>query len=195
VQTKLHINLTQGIIDVEGDVDFVKAVYEDFKDRLTEHVVAPPQPEGKSTALSASASDSAPARAKQKRRSAPRKKATSGDGSEVAINPDAPTRDKDLDTSKLQAFYDQFSPGSAPEKILIFLKFLIEELKIEKPNTDQVYTCFLDAREKPPQAFAQAFRDTSSKKGFINFNSSEDIEITTKGNNHFEFDLKRKGDE
>ena len=31
--TKLHINLAQGIIDVEGDPDFVLKVYEDFKDK------------------------------------------------------------------------------------------------------------------------------------------------------------------
>jgi hypothetical protein len=45
LQNKLHINLTQGIIDVEGDADLVRAIYEDFKDRLTEHISAKQPPE------------------------------------------------------------------------------------------------------------------------------------------------------
>lgn len=187
MQTKLHIDLTQGIVAVEGDVEFVKAVYKDFKDRIAAHSPVASKPPEKSAAHVTSAGAETPP--KRKRRTTSRSAAetkTSG------ISADSPTRDKELDTSKLQAFYGQYAPRSAPEKILIFLKFLIDELGIETPNTDQVYTCFLDVREKPPNAFAQAFRDTSSKKGFIDFRSSEDITITTKGNNYFEFDLKRK---
>lgn len=185
---KLHINLTQGIIDVEGDVELVKAVYEDFKDRLSAgpaSVHTPPSASEKSN-------DDADKSIKPKHRSSRRKKAAQSGGVESSMNADAPTRDKNLDTSKLLAFYDQFAPANASEKILIFLKFLTEELEIDSPNTDQVYTCFLDAKEKPPKAFAQAFRDTSSKKGFIDLKSAEDITITTQGNNHFEFDLKMK---
>lgn len=191
MQSKLHIDLTNGIVDVEGDAELVKSVYADFKDRLS----AQPAQRQTPSPAPAKAKDEADKPAKSKRRTAPRKKAATSEGNESSMNADAPTWDKNLDTSKLQAHYDQYAPGSAPEKILIFLKFLIEELGIESPNTDQVYTCFLDVKEKPPQAFAQAFRDTSSKKGFIDFNSAEDILITTKGNNHFEFDLKKKGAE
>ncbi|MTI42591.1 hypothetical protein JM93_00891 [Roseibium hamelinense] len=187
MQTKLHINLTQGIIDVEGDVDFVKAVYKDFKDHIAAQSPVASSPPENSAALSAGAGGETPP--KRKRRMTSR---TATETKTLSISADSPTRDKNLDTPKIQPFYDQYAPGSAPEKILIFLKFLIDKLGIAKPNTDQVYTCFLDVREKPPQAFAQAFRDTSSKKGFIDFKSSEDITITTKGNNHFEFDLKRK---
>ena len=35
-ETRLHINLTEGIIEAEGDVGFVKQVYADFKDKLAE---------------------------------------------------------------------------------------------------------------------------------------------------------------
>ncbi|WP_371055129.1 hypothetical protein [Rhodosalinus sp. K401] len=193
MQTKLHINLTQGIVDVEGDVDFVKAVYDDFKDRLSGAGTPPSTPLAEVN--SPQSRDVGPGAGKPKRRTATRKKPAGTDNSTVSISADAPKRDKELDTSKLAAFYGQYSPANAPERILIFLKFLTEELQIQSPNTDQVYTCFLDVKEKPPGAFAQAFRDTSSKKGFINFESAEDITITTKGNNHFEFDLKKKGDE
>ena len=31
---KLHINISQGIIDVEGDAAFVREIYANFKDQL-----------------------------------------------------------------------------------------------------------------------------------------------------------------
>lgn len=70
---------------------------------------------------------------------------------------------------------------------------MVDELDIEAPNTDQFYTCFEKVKERIPKAFSQAFRDTSGKKfGFIDYNSSTDIRVTTIGNNYFNFDLKRK---
>lgn len=190
MQTKLHIDLAQGIIDVEGDVDFVKAVYEDFKDRITGHA-APVAPLAQQpSAPDANAGNNAPA--KPKRRASSRKRAGAADGGDVGVNPDAPKLDKNIDTSKLRAYYDQFEPGSAPEKILIFLKYLTEEVGIDKPNTDQVYTCFHALKEKTPNAYSQAFRDTASKKGFVEFNSATDIQITIMGENHFNHDLKKK---
>jgi hypothetical protein len=190
VQTKLHINLAQGIIDVEGDVGLVREVYQDFKERLTAH---------SRTGVITEREAQEPAKAdndgqavKQKRRTTSRKKAKPADDGAISANPDAPKLDKNLDTSKLKSFYDQFEPGSAPEKILIFLKYLVDELGVEMPNTDQVYTCFFALKEKAPSAFAQAFRDAANKKGFIEFNSAADIKITIMGENHFNHDLKKK---
>jgi hypothetical protein len=40
--TKLHINLQQGIIDVEGETDLVKEVYADFKDHLLKKAASAP---------------------------------------------------------------------------------------------------------------------------------------------------------
>lgn len=34
MHTKLHINISQGIVDVEGDADLVREIYADFKDKL-----------------------------------------------------------------------------------------------------------------------------------------------------------------
>ena len=46
MQTKLHINIHQGVIDVEGDVDLVKQVYADFKDHLLKKVAKAPAASG-----------------------------------------------------------------------------------------------------------------------------------------------------
>ncbi len=191
MQTKLHINLTQGIIDVEGDVELVKAVYEDFKDRLTGHLMpAPPPVENPATPPADAGSGAAP---KTRKRAPARKKVKANDGGESTVNPDAPQLDKSLDTSKLAAYFGQYKVGNHPERVLVFLKFLIDELGIEQPNTDQVYTCYEAVNARIPKVFSQAFRDASGRKfGYIDYNSPTDIPITTVGSNHFKFDLKKK---
>ena len=167
----------------------MKAVYEDFKSQLTAGVTKSQQAPVQTSETNANGGSATTS--KPKRRAPARKKAKSAEDGEVAISPDSPKFDKNLDTSRLRSFYEQFEPGSAPEKILIFLKFLMDEAGIEHPNSDQVYTCFYALKERAPTAFAQAFRDTANKKGFVEFNSATDIQVTMMGENHFNHDLKR----
>ena len=192
--TKLHINLVQGIIDVEGDPAFVRSVYEDFKLQLA--TSSKPTKTAPERTVDVSEVEETPkAKPKGKRRAPAKRKGAEDDGG-PQVNPDAPKLDKNLDTSKLNAFYSQFEPSNNPEKILVFLKFLIEELDVESPTTDQVYTCYERVNERVPKVFSQAFRDTQGRKfGYIDYNSPTDIRLTTVGNNHFKFDLKRKAAE
>jgi hypothetical protein len=184
VQSKLHIDLSQGVVDVEGDTDLVREIYRDFKDQLLSGAPAAQRPQSRPPAGAGQQQANGETKTKGKRRVAPRKKAD-GDGGASGINANAPKLDKNLDTSKLGAFYGQFAPKNNYEKILVFLKFITEELGQDEPNTDQVYTCFKKVGGKIPTAFAQAFHDTSSKRGYIDFNSATDISITIAGDNHF----------
>lgn len=194
MSVKLHINVSQGIIDIEGDPDFVREIYTDFRDNLlTANMI---RGDSRSESDEGEESEEAPKpRGKTKRKALARKR-PSGDEVGSGVNVDVPKLDRDLDTSKLAAFYGQFNPRNHPEKILIFLSFLVEELDIESPNTDQVYTCYVKANERVPKAFAQAFRDTSGKTfGYIEYKSGTEMRITTSGINHFKFDIKKMGAE
>ncbi|MCX8996498.1 hypothetical protein NOF55_05200 [Rhizobiaceae bacterium BDR2-2] len=196
---KLHINISQGIIDVEGDPELVQAIYADFKEQLLESVkgVASAPAASVQEPVSSENGDAASGAAnkpKAKRRAAAKKKANGDEGGSGVVA-DSPKLDKNLDTSGLGTFYGKYVPKNNAEKILIFLKFMTEDLKISNPNTDQVYTCFKATGEKIPKAFAQAFYDTSSKLGYIDFRSSTDMPITIAGDNHFNHTLKKKGAE
>jgi hypothetical protein len=192
VQSKIHIDLSQGLVEVEGDTDLVREIYRDLKDLLLSGAPVPGRTQAR-TREEIPPADNGEGK-KAKRRSSPRKKADSDSGSS-GISADAPKLDKNLDTSKLGAFYGQFEPKNNAEKILIFLKFITEELGQDNPNTDQVYTCFKKTGEKIPKAYAQAFYDTSSKHGFIDFRSATDIAVTIAGDNHFTHGLKKMGGE
>jgi hypothetical protein len=188
---KLHINISQGIIDIEGEADLVREIYADFKEQLS-NGIKPATSAVPSQLKSDDLADESFGKQKSRRRTTPKKKLVGEEGgnSVVANNPKL---DKDLDTSKLMNFYNQYEPKNNAEKILIFLKFLNDELKIEVPNTDQVYTCFEKSNERVPKVFAQAFIDAAGKKfGYIDYNSPSNLKITTIGSNHFRLDLKKK---
>ena len=188
MSTKLHIDLKQGQINVEGDPTLVEKIYDDFKDQLKDASpldAAEPAASPKATVKSSH-------KPSQKRRAAPRRRSTAVD--DGGVDPDNP-RTLDIDLSGLREVFDKFDPKSHPEKLLIFAMHLIEDLKIENPNTDHFYTCYRFINEKPPNAFAQAFRDTANKQGYINYGSATEISVTHKGKTHFLHDLKRKGAE
>lgn len=194
---KLHINISQGILDIEGEPDFVRAIYDDFKEHLRVGATAraPSQDE---KAEPESSEDVGKPRAKPKRKSPGKKRGSGGNGddSSPSINPDSPKLDKNLDLSALQAFYDRYEATNNPQKILVFLKFMYDELGIDSPNTDQFYTCFEKINARVPKVFSQAFRDASGRNfGFIDYNSPTDIKITTVGSNYFKFGLKKKNSE
>lgn len=191
MQSKLHIDLSQGLVEVEGDADLVREIYRDLKDHLLSGAPPPGRTQPLTREEAPPPDNNGEVKPKSKRRSSPRKKGDSDSGSS-GISADAPKLDKNFDTSKLGAFYGQFEPKNNAEKILIFLKFITEELGQENPNTDQVYTCFKKTGEKIPKAYAQAFYDASSKHGFIDFRSATDIAVTIAGDNHFTHGLKKK---
>lgn len=190
---KLHINLSQGLIEVEGDADLVREIYKDFKGNLASSAQKPnaPPPQATASASTPSAQAEPDAKPKPKVRAQSKKKDSAENAS--GINPNAPKLDKNIDTSGLAAFYGQYEPKNNSEKILLFAKFLSDNLEIEEPNTDQIFTLFKKTGDKIPKAFAQAFHDTGNKHGFIDFNGpAATIKVTIAGENHFNHDLKKK---
>ena len=185
--TKLHINLTQGIIDIEGDPELVREIYTDFRSRLLETTASSSDA---ARVPSASTEDGdEPARPKKKRRT-PAKRRGNSEQDGPSISSDSPKLDKNLDTAKLPEFYARYTAKNHPEKILTFLRLLTEVAGIESPNSDQVFTCYKAVSERLPIAFAQAFRDTSGK-GYIDLKSSIEMPITIAGDNHFNFKMKK----
>lgn len=200
---KLHINLSQGVLDVEGDPELVREIYNDFKLQVLggmkglaqPQLQAQPAPDPQPQLLNMK--DEVGTKSRAKRRLPSRKRQmSSADETAPTISPDAPKLDKSLDLASLPEYYEQFDTTNNAEKILVFLKYLNDELSIESPNTDQFYSCFERVNARLPKVFSQAFRDASGRRfGYINYDSPTSIKLTTVGNNHFKFDLKRKSAE
>jgi hypothetical protein len=186
--TKLAINLREGTVDVEGTEEFVRIVYDDFKDYLSKHAmrdVPLPQIQQERTPLLVEQNTSR------------KKKIVKRDSSKEAEKTRAinykPTFNTQLNLSGLDTFYDEWRPENNPEKILVFAVFLRDRLSIAPCTADDIYTCFftLKTKTKTPAAFLQAFRDTQNRTHFIEFSSPTAIGLTITGENYFNEKLRR----
>ena len=190
MNTKLHIDLSRGVIDVKGDSELVREIYSDFKEQLLSFTSTTLSPE--QNAQNAAEINSSNKTKPTRRSNAKRKKRANDQEVQAGIQADSPKLDKNIDTSGLVEYFTKFEPKNHSEKILIFLKYLIEELEIDVPNTDQIFTCYEKTNVRIPKVFSQAFRGASNKFGFIDYKSPVDIRLTTAGINHFKHDIKMR---
>jgi hypothetical protein len=191
---KLHINITQGIIDAEGDQDFVWRVYEDFRDRLGSipNLSSTPvsEEEGRGeppeTASSSSPAEDTPKKRSSRRKLAPAQASGTANKEKVAgITGHKPRILNNLDTTGLKEFLSQYKLTNNINIIVVLTRFL-ETKTITPASLDAYFTCYRDAGLKLPEAFGQAFSDVRSKKGFIDFTGPDDITLTIRGTNHLD---------
>lgn len=191
---KIHINLSLGLIEAEGDETFVSRVYEDFKERIQ-----PGESSGGGGGKQPDTNGTTPPRGG--RRATPRKKAaakkangkTEGAG---GITTYVASRNSDLDLAKLPAFVAQYAPKNNPEKYLLYITFLKDVLKKDPCSMDDLLSCFLEMKDEIPGNLGQNLIDTRGNRyGYIKFTSPHDISLSTTGINHLNLRMKKKGAE
>lgn len=188
MNTKLTINLHDGVLDVEGSEDFVRSVYLDFKERVAKAAAQTAIPKQLEQAL-------IPVN-KPHVETAKKTKPSNPEGKKTKSAEYKPTFNTNLNLASLNAFYSAIKPGGHSEKILCFAIFLRDHCNISPCTADDIYTCYftLKSETKIPEAFLQAFRDTQSKKHYIKFESPQHIEITIAGENYFNSNMKKKAE-
>ena len=193
MNTKLIINLSDGTVHAEGNEDFVRFIYQDFKDSLSKHPLvnapAPVLPSAHDSDRNLLTNDSAQSIATPSNR----KKTISGEGEKTRTTQAKPKYNKNLDLTGLAEFYDELKPEKYSEKILVFAVFLRDRLGTSPCTSDDVYTCFFELRAKTkiPTAFQQAFIDTRNRTHFIDFRALDAIEINIAGENWVTEQAKR----
>ncbi|MDX1537759.1 hypothetical protein [Arsukibacterium sp.] len=186
MSTKLKIDISLGLLEVEGSEDFVKIIYEDFKNRLVEKSASPkvehatPEPEKsqpKTTKTSKPTSNGTSA-SKQKSKKAPeflKNLDLSGSG----------------DSPSLKNFFSGYQHKTNYERNLIFVHYLKEILEVEKVTLDHIFTCYKNVGHKIPKALEQSLRDTSKEKGWVDIDDLEDIKVPVAGFNHLTHDMEK----
>jgi hypothetical protein len=125
------------------------------------------------------------------RKPAARKTASDGEKPRTVLA--KPNFNSKLDTTGLADFYDEWKPENNSEKILVFDVFLRDRLKIAPCNADDIYTCFfvMKGKTKIPEAFQQAFITAKHRIHFIEFETTQSIEVTIPGDNWFAEQAKK----
>ncbi|MGH1487645.1 MAG: hypothetical protein ACRBCI_15630 [Cellvibrionaceae bacterium] len=190
--TKLKIDISIGILEVEGTEAFVKVIYDDFKDQLGKTERANPvdpikQPIGK---------DSTPNKTPKSKKAKMTTTATQKGKAKKA-----PQLLKNLDLSggtgkpSLKEFYLSYAHKTNYERNLIFVYYLKQKLNTDKVTLDHIFTCYRHVGQKLPKALEQGMRDTASEKGWVDIDNLDDIQVPVAGINHIEHDLEKAGDE
>jgi hypothetical protein len=66
------------------------------------------------------------------------------------------------------------------------------ELGVSNVTLSHVFTCFKDAHWRVPPDLANALALTAHRKGWVDTRDTDDLSVTTHGENLIEHDLPRK---
>ncbi|OOG37114.1 hypothetical protein [Rhodanobacter sp. C05] len=191
--TKIKIDLANGLLEVEGSEEFVRSVYDDYKEKLASEPIV------RQTPPPAFAPDAE--RHNDRTRKAPKKRVqpTAPQGAASKKKLKQPSTIKTLDLSKgaggrLRDFYDQFDVKSNFERNLIFLYFLQHKMEIKQGITqDHVFTCYRDIPGiKVPGALRQSLLDTEQDKDWIDATDADNLKVNVHGLNYLEHDMPKK---
>ena len=88
----------------------------------------------------------------------------------------------------LKDFMSNYNTKSNYSRYLLILHYLKEIKNIEKVGVNDFYTCFKFLGYKVPNIY-QGIKDASRYKGWLNTSSTENVQITTAGENAITHDL------
>lgn len=97
----------------------------------------------------------------------------------------------DTDTISLKKFFEQKKPSSLTEFNALIVYYMQELLKKTNITLDQAYTCYKELDKKPADHFKQSFRDTKTKKGYIEFDENWILSVPHRGKSFIEHDLPK----
>lgn len=186
--TRLYIDLVKGTLEVEGEEEFVDKIYKDFKTELADFQNEPRSSKDTKEGISDEKPKLATVRRKQSlTKSRPR--ASKENYIPVKnLNLTGNGQDKSL-----KDFYKDKGPKTFYDKNVVFVYYLKKIAKVEKVTLEHIFTCYVDVGSSKPNAFKQSIADTSSRKGWLDTSSFENIDISIRGENRVEQELPEKG--
>ena len=189
--TKLKIDLSQGAIEVEGEEEFVKSVYTDFKEKIKSNVPLSENSSNKEDGMTIESPNTSNGAKKNPPKSkATQKRKSRGSSPSIINNLDLSGGSK---CEKLRDFYKRYETKSNYERNLIFIYYLQQMLKITGITVNHVFTCYRNVSGlKVPEALYQSLSETSNKKGWVDTSDTDNIKVTVSGMNHLEHDMSKK---
>lgn len=196
---KLRVDLSQGVLEVEGDESFVRAVFENFQAQmqLVRHASPRREPAMIEQVVeeipTVDATPTKPAKKSVRSRSPERR---TGDTNAKGMKNWNFKLDNSIQIDGLSDFIKPYAIKNHSERILLYGKYL-ETIGIYPFNANHVYTLYSVRKDKMPIAFVQAFIDArGSKYQYVGFENLDSIEFTIAGINHFNHHMEQAvGDE
>jgi hypothetical protein len=218
--TKLKIDLSGGILEVEGSEAFVKAIYKDFKlhfigeeaagdlqkprrRRATRTTTKAAKPASSAAEVELTVVKTTPEPAGPPGQATGKSTKATKAKSESQAAPDKPeptyTFINDLDLSaaadgrpSLVDFMDAKFPITNEERNLVFLHYLQYTVKIRSITVDYIYTCYRAAKIRAPLDLEGSLKSTISQKRWIKKTKAGKLSVTPAGKLYVEKQLPKK---
>lgn len=190
--TKIRIDLANGVVEAEGSEKFVQAIYEDFKDRVQAGDHA--EPDDTDTGAGKKAAKKVK-KANSGKKASKKKSATSGSGKATVKMLNDLDLSGDKDKPKLRDYYAKFKPTKNYQRNLIFVYYLTEVLGMTGVTMDHIYTCYRTVpgvkAPKSAKALEQSLRDTTRDKAWLNIDDINNIKAGNPGLDYMEIDMPK----
>lgn len=92
----------------------------------------------------------------------------------------------------LEEFFADKAPTTLQEQLAVCVYYLKCILEIERANINQVFTCLKHRSIRIPNDLAQAIRNLSNKKKWVDSGDRDDLKMMTAGSNLVEHDLPKQ---
>ena len=184
--SKIHINLQHGLLEVEGSEEFVERIYYNFTDSLPQ--LSPKSEIDTAVDLPTSQNEKSVETKPKKRQT--KRSTTSSTSNKTSYKPKIDPELR-IDKKKLEDFVGQFVLRGHAQNIVVFAKYLEQEHDIAPCTADQIYTCYKLLKLREPARYQQCFIDARGKNSFIEYTDLEHIEVSSIGENFFNYDVKR----
>jgi hypothetical protein len=176
--TRLKIDLTQGILEVEGSETFVKNIYHDFKAQfLDEEVVEAGKPRRRSRKPHLAVASTEPT-------------------SEVKLPEYNFIQELDvtagLDYPSLVDFMDSKFPFTNEERNLVFIYYMQDFLKQKPITIDHLFTCYRKAKIRVPLNLEHSLQLTVHQKKWMQLTKTGHISVTSEGKQYLDKQLPKK---
>ena len=194
--TKLKIDLSQGILEVEGSESFVKLIYSDLKTHFAGiEMVEEPKSARRSgkrkTIAKTTTAKPTPEPVVQEEKISP-----AANEAPPPPPPYALVKELELGAAdgrpSLVEFMDAKFPITNEERNIVFLYYLQHTLKVKSITLDHVFTCYRQARIRAPLNLENSLRITADQHGWIKTTKTGTMTLTPTGKRYVENQLPKK---
>lgn len=101
-----------------------------------------------------------------------------------------------LDLHGLDEFSARYQAGNNSEHVVVFLKFLTDQIHLDTVSGDDIHTCFSEQKSKIklPGSFINTLRNAQNRDHLITYEKGfTNIALTPKGENLFNHELAKRG--
>lgn len=96
------------------------------------------------------------------------------------------------DKISLPDYMEKFDAPKNPDKIIVVINYLKEILNIDKVTLNHIYTAFWVLKFRVPKNFNQLLIDTRGRNKVIEYDNTDDINLSVLGSNRIRFDINKE---